>query len=855
MSFSVLPLSLFFAGVATQSPPGNQWNTETSLSAGVVERMDSEGHKAHAFVDELGAVERRRLNSPSALGTANWTAVGPFGGDVSDVSVSTANAAIVLAGLAPSSGGGGLYRSTDGGASWSALPALNGQPVYDIEFDPAGIAYIGTLDGVRRSTDDGATWTTLNLGIGLNDQVFELTIDPLDATRIWAGVADALGNQTNTLLLSTNSGTTWTPMVPPGGPYSFTAIELEPGNSNKIFAAWRGAFGGGGVFVSTDGGASWVNRSAGLPNNPMNDLLHDGGRLLLCGGQLFGSQNVGVYTTSNDGVTWTQLSNGTWPILAITDLEIDPGDTTHLLVTSQGDGVFESTDAGANWTFAAGGTGGLSSNSVSFAPGSSSTIFVGSASNAVWRSGDGGASYAASSVGIGQLDVYSVATNPNDPLEMAIAFQGLNNGGVQSSTDGGQSWSNESVPGTRYNTVGFDPSGTLYAISDGPTSIAPEALYRRTGSSWTSIGPDQGTVFESELVALAFDPNDPQLILTGGADFGVAGFEPTVWKSSDAGASWTKAYEGTIDNQDVVDIVLPSLGSNQVVACYTDFGAGQAGGALRSSDNGNTWALSNTGLPAGAQGYDLDLAPDGSTIVYADGDSGAGNGGLHQSADGGQTWTNLNASGLTWSAVHNPNNASEIFTSHNGAPRVRASTDGGVTSGAFDSGLFSSGTARDLHFNEGGSVLYLATNQGVWKNVFEVGTSVCQTSPNSVGSGALISGSGSASVGANDLTLNCIQLPANKPGLYYYGPAQQQVPFGNGWRCISGGGIGIFRLGTVTSSAGGVATYNVNYAAQTLPNGIITPGSKWFFQFWYRDPGQPPAEFNLSDALEVDFLP
>ena len=71
--------------------------------------------------------------------------------------------------------------------------------------------------------------------------------------------------------------------------------------------------------------------------------------------------------------------------------------------------------------------------------------------------------------------VFSVDANPNDPQELAIAFQGLNDGGVQTSANGGLTWSNEPVPPTRYDTVRFAPDGTLYAISDGPSSVAPGA--------------------------------------------------------------------------------------------------------------------------------------------------------------------------------------------------------------------------------------------------------------------------------------------------------------------------------------------------------------------------------------------
>jgi len=855
MLFAVLAL-LSVPFVPQVQPASAPQSGTGAARPGVVERFDDHGHRALAFVDVLGAPDPVLAGGPQALTASDWMALGPFGGDVADVGASPTNASIAIAGIAPSSGSGTVFRSIDGGASWTEVAALTGQSTYDVEFDSLGRCYIGTIDGVWRSADDGATWTNLPLGIGLNDQVFEITIDPTNDANLWVGVADALGNQTQTLLHSIDSGATWTNRAPAGGPYTFTGIELDVGTPGKVFAAWSGAFGGGGVFVSGDNGLSWANRSAGLPGNPMEDLVFDGTTLYLCGGQLFGSQDVGVWSTTNDGMTWTQLSNAGWPLLAITDLELDPAAPGRILCTSLGAGLFESLDSGATWSFGVGVTSILSGRSVQISPTSASTLFLGTDSNAVWRSTNGGAAFAPSSIGIGQLDVYSVATNPANPAEIAIAFQGLNNGGVQTSNDGGLTWGNEPVPGTRWNTVGFDPSGTLYALSDGPTTIAPEALYRRSGGgNWSSIGPDQGTAFESELVALAFDPQDPSVILLGGGDFGVAGFEPTVWRSPDLGASWTKVYEGPNDNEDVTAITHSTAGSGVWVASFTDFGGNpQTGGALRSSDNAASWVESGSGLSAETQGFDLSLDPDGSAVFLADGDTGAGNGGLFRSGDGGQSWTQVDGGGegSTRGVVQNPNNAAEVVTLHIVTPKVRASLLGGGFPAPYDTGLDPSAFLRDLHVAAGGGAFYVASNQGVWRTNNGLGTTYCTTSPNSVGVGALISAGGSTSFAANNLVFETTGVPPNKPGIYYYGPATSNAPFGNGVRCV--GGV-VFRLPTTFSTAGGVTTWAYDNLAPPNPNGQVTPGSTWYFQLWYRDPVDPPAGFNLSNGLQIDFLP
>src|SRR4029078_12136126 len=119
----------------------------------------------------------RSIRAMRPSGNGNWFSLGPPGGDVFDASVSTADPGIVLAGIAPDgSSGGTLYRSSDGGDIWSEVLALQGKSGFDIEFAPSGTAYIGTQDSIRRSTNNGLSWTLLNLGIGLNDQVFDVAL-------------------------------------------------------------------------------------------------------------------------------------------------------------------------------------------------------------------------------------------------------------------------------------------------------------------------------------------------------------------------------------------------------------------------------------------------------------------------------------------------------------------------------------------------------------------------------------------------------------------------------------------------------------------------------------------------------
>ena len=685
--------------------------------------LDQKGNRASGF-KPAPAVRAKHQGRPA--GVAAWVSLGPPGGDVFDVGASTVDANIVLAGLAPGgSFGGTLYRSSDGGNTWSEVPALDGTSVFDIEFAPDGTTYIATQDSVRKSTDSGLTWATLNLGIGPNDQVFDVAIDPSDPSMLWVGVADAAGSQPVNAMRSTDGGATWTNRTPPHAPMSGRGIAVDPNDSNTVIAVFGGDFGGGEAWVTTDGGDSWTDRSAGLPGNPLNAVVYDGTRLLVGGGLLFGSQFVGLYESPDLGVTWNPLHDGTWPILVVEDIAVDPSDTAKIFVAIDGGGVNRTTDGGFTWQVGIGGSQALAGRSIRFRPGNSLELFLGTSSLAVYHSTNNGDTFLQSSEGISELDLFSIDANPLDPDEMAVAFQGQNNGGVLSSADGGVTWQLESAPPTRYSAVGFAPDGTLYAISAGPSTVAQEGLYRRENNgSWTPLGPDQGSLYESDLNTMRFSLNNPNLILLGGEDFGVAGFEGTIWRSTDAGGSWTKVYE-LGDFHRITDIEIIEDGTDQdMVAAWNSESGDNIGGALRSTDTGASWFDSSTGLPGFFRGPRLCASPSDPQTLFISAWLSFQSGGLFRTTDGGVNWTSTGFTGnqtVGDVACHPVDDQTLFITQLSGGDAVLRSQDGGATFTPFANGLENAVAPRELAF-AGNSRLLLASAKGSYGTNLTTGT-------------------------------------------------------------------------------------------------------------------------------------
>ncbi len=131
----------------------------------------------------------------------------------------------------------------------------------------------------------------------------------------------------------------------------------------------------------------------------------------------------------------------------------------------------------------------------------------------------------------------------------------------------------------------------------------------------------------------------------------------------------------------------------------------------------------------------------------------------------------------------------------------------------------------------------------------------CEGLQNSTSARGRIGWSGSTSYSANSLSLTASGLPSQQFGLFFYGPNQIRVPFGNGLRCVGGGA---YRLNPpqLSDSFGATSkTADFSIAPMAQGPGMIAPGSRWNFQHWYRDPAGGGSNFNLTDALTVPICP
>lgn len=134
-------------------------------------------------------------------------------------------------------------------------------------------------------------------------------------------------------------------------------------------------------------------------------------------------------------------------------------------------------------------------------------------------------------------------------------------------------------------------------------------------------------------------------------------------------------------------------------------------------------------------------------------------------------------------------------------------------------------------------------------------TNYCQATPHSFGGPAAITWMGSLDLSNNSFGLKTSALPPVTAsfGMFTYGQVQTNVPFANGFLCISPFNPGIFRMRMQHLTASGNVLNSI--AATPHEYTAFTPGSNWNFQFWYRNPQAGGAKFNLSNGLNVTFAP
>ena len=476
-------------------------------------------------------------------------------------------------------GGNGIWRSLDGGASFSKLTGPAGT-IYTIIQDPVDADIILASSGngrVYKTIDGGDSWTSALLQS--SRQFYDLDFKPGNTNVLYA-----CGRQ-GAFYTSTNQGDTWTALAGPWNTSRTIMFAVTPADPEYLYVVQEGGGGFDALYLSTNGGATWTTQSDDSANN--NNIM--GYNLTQKGGQAPRDMDIIVSPTdktevhvagvmtfkSNDsGVNWTQTTH--WVVsnpLPFVHADIDQliYHGSKIYVASDG-GIFISEDAGASFIDKTTGLGIRQFYRISSSPTEVERVAGGSQDNGtgVLR---GGIWY--DFMGADGMEPL-IMNNDDDIIIGSIQFGQLNksiNGGnsltSMSQTQGGQS-------GEWVTPLERDPiaANTMYQ--------GKKQLYKtvNAGSSWTTISAFDGS---SNMDEICIAPTDNKVIYVS--------FGSVLHKTVDGGENWNTVNMGAvgayinyinIDPNDKEHVILAVSSNDRFI---------------ESTDGGATWSIIKYNLP------------------------------------------------------------------------------------------------------------------------------------------------------------------------------------------------------------------------------------------------------------------
>jgi photosystem II stability/assembly factor-like uncharacterized protein len=450
--------------------------------------------------------------SSSPLGGMRWRMIGPFrGGRSIAVSGIEGRPNVYYFGGV----GGGVWTTNNSGLTWQ--PIFDSAPIASIGAlavvpSKPYIIYVGTGeadlrsdltygDGVYKTTDGGQTWT--NIGLRDSQHIARIVVDPHNPNVVLvAALGHAYGpNRERGVFRSTDGGANWQRVLFKDENTGAIDLAVDPDNPQTVFAAlwsvrrppwsvYAPVNGGGAIYRSDDGGAHWAEvKGGGLPETAF-------GRV---------------------GLAIARGTNGR-RVYALIDTEVTGADAA---VRKMG-GLYRSDDGGRNWMLT--GTDprikgrGWYFGEVIIDPKNPDIVYLPNV--AIYRSQDGGHTFEAIKGAPGGDDYHAMWIDQQNPARMIFG----SDQGVGVSVDGGRTWSSwYNQPTGQFYHVATD-NAFPYRVYGAQQDSGTAATVSRsdTGSitfrDWYSVGA-------GESGYIAPDPNDPNMVYGGDTYGGLHRFD------------------------------------------------------------------------------------------------------------------------------------------------------------------------------------------------------------------------------------------------------------------------------------------------------------------------------------------
>jgi hypothetical protein len=375
-----------------------------------------------------------------SLATAVWEAMGPYGGYLRCLVLSSSNENLLY--VASYSNPTSIAKSTDAGASWTTVGTISDY-TYCMAIDPTNpdILYASRYMYVYKSTNGGVDWTSYNI---LGRYIYGLAVDPLTPSKICAA-----GNvyESNTYRMaffkSTNSGVSWNYVtLNMNRSYGYCLV-LDPSNSNTIYV--------GGyyyhpvdsiylpiVYKSTDGGTNFFEAATGLPTT-INDYVYSLAVHYTNPNILYAGLYRGIYRSTDGGGSWTQVSTRYYNY-SLANTRATP-DVAYCGGYSD---MYKTTNAGLSWFSVSSGLDGNYYRGLAIRP--SQTTHVYTANDAgFFKSTNSGTNWFESSHGLCLGAIIDMGVAPSSPSTIYTEFENV---GVFKTNNNCSDWTKLATPST-----------------------------------------------------------------------------------------------------------------------------------------------------------------------------------------------------------------------------------------------------------------------------------------------------------------------------------------------------------------------------------------------------------------------
>lgn len=454
-----------------------------------------------------------------------------------------------------------IYRSTDGGSTWTNLNdgnlGANSGAIKGVAILPTNprVLFAGAIEGVFQSKDGGDTWAKADTGmtyrhmggIGISSNGVTLYGPTLGGGMHTANV-DSTMHKPNW-----NSGSNLR------APVYNVQVAVHPTNSNVLFAS---AYPGG-LFKSTDSGLSWREHNFGLPTLEVDDPTRQGYYTFAISPSnpdvmYLGIYGRGIYISEDGGATWLARygANRTIAGAPIASLLIDDANPNHVWAATE-NGVYVTENGGRNWSIL---NDGLTNSDVRLlVMESDGDLLAGTRGNELYRYGPMSNEWeqmpALGDLGnpwlVWNRGVYQYTSILFHPQDQMIVYIGTFPTGIYKSEDSGQTW--------RERNIGFTNDGIFYITChpDNPAIIYAgtyNGVNRTTDAGnhwhvWDKGWPDEQWVFDIE-----FDPRNPDIMYACSKNGenkgnGREDFHGTVMKSTNGGDFWYEIINGLSDQE------------------------------------------------------------------------------------------------------------------------------------------------------------------------------------------------------------------------------------------------------------------------------------------------------------------